>query len=157
MPTSTTPRWIKVTLAISLAANLGIAGLVGGAMLRPMTIPTNHVGAPDGISFLARAMPQSHQRDLRSTLRDKQGELSHDRDSIRNLRDRFIASLSGDPFNIAEVNAVLSDQRDTLSGLTEEGHVAIVEQIESMSAADRTEYIENLRRPPRPPRTRDQN
>lgn len=144
MAETKTPRWMKVTLAASLAVNLGIAGVVGGAMLRAPTYTHDHTTTPDGIAMLARAMPAAYQGELRSSLRDRQADLRPDRETIRRLRDRFTASLTREPFDINEVNLVFIDQRAMLSNLTATGHDAIIRQIERMSPRDRARYIERL-------------
>jgi len=148
-----TPRWIKIALVVSVAANLGIAGVIGGAALRAPEMRNNNLQSPDGVAMLARAMPTAHQRELREDLRGRRGDLGPDREELRFLRDRFIVALRAEPFDIDAVNTVFADQRAMLSKLTEAGHDSVVEQIDRMSPKDRKLYIRRLldtnRRPPR--------
>ena len=139
-----TPRWLKLTLILSLAANLGVAGVIGGAALRAPNLQRNTIEAPEGVAMLARAMPLAHQRELRETLRTGRDNLRPDRQELRLLRDRFIAALKAEPFDIDDVNSVFADQREMLSKLTAAGHDAVIEQIETMNSQDREAYIKRL-------------
>ncbi len=139
-----TPRWIKIALIVSVAANLGIAGVIGGAALRAPEKHRNNLDSPEGVAMLARAMPAAHQRDLREGLRDRRGDLRPDRAELRNLRDRFIVALRAEPFDISAVDSVFADQRAMLSKLTAAGHDSVIEQIERMSPQDREKYIRRL-------------
>ncbi len=139
-----TRRWIKIALIVSVAANLGIAGVIGGAALRAPEIERNNLEAPEGVAMLARAMPQAHQRELREGLRDRRGDLRPDREELRSLRDRFVVALRAEPFDIDVVNEVFADQRVILSNLTAAGHDSVIEQIEKMTPRDRELYIRRL-------------
>ena len=139
-----TPRWIKIALILSVAANLGVAGIIGGAALRAPEIKRNSIEAPEGVAVLARAMPQAHQRELRETLRDRRGDLRPDRQELKNLRDRLVIALRAEPFDIEAVKLVFAEQRAMLSKLTEAGHDSVIEQIERMSPRDREIYIRRL-------------
>lgn len=147
-----TPRWIKIALIVSVAVNLGVAGVIGGAALRAPEIQRNNLEAPEGVAMLARAMPPEHQRELRQNLRERRSDLRPDREELRNLRDRFIVALRAEPFDIDAVNAVFADQRAMLSKLTAAGHTSVIEQIEKMSPRDRERYIRRLLGDDRPPR-----
>ena len=146
-----TPRWIKIALIVSVAANLGIAGVIGGAALRAPEIHRNNLEAPDGVAMLARAMPAAHQRELREGLRDRRGGLRPDREALRSLRGRFVLALRAEPFDIDAVNNVFADQRAMLSKLTEAGHDSVIEQIGKMSPQDREKYLRRLLGNDRPP------
>ncbi len=145
-----TPRWIKLALIVSVAANLGIAGVIGGAALRAPEIHRNNLEAPDGVAMLARAMPQAHQRELREGLRDRRGDLRPDREALRSLRGRFVIALRAEPFDIDAVRDVFAAQRVMLSNLTAAGHDSVIAQIEKMTPRDRELYIRRLLRNDRP-------
>jgi uncharacterized membrane protein len=139
-----TPRWIKIALIVSVAGNLGIAGVIGGAALRAPEIQRNNLEAPEGVAMLARAMPAAHQRELREGLRGRRGDLQPDREELRSLRGRFVVAMRAEPFDIDAVNDVFADQRAMLSKLTAAGHDSVIEQIEKMSPQDREKYIRRL-------------
>jgi len=148
-----TPRWIKIALIVSLAVNLGIAGVIGGAVLRAHDAMRNNIEAPEGVAMLARAMPAQHQRALRHDMRMRRGELRPDREELRSLRNRFVVALRAEPFDIDAVNGVFADQREMLSNMTAAGHDSVIEQIRKMSPQDREKYIRRLLgNDPPPPR-----
>ncbi|OUS07116.1 hypothetical protein A9Q96_07350 [Rhodobacterales bacterium 52_120_T64] len=146
-----TPRWIKVALIVSVAANLGVAGVIGGAALRAPEIKRNNLNGPEGVAMLARAMPAEHQRELREGLRDRREEFRPDRQELGSLRARFIEALKADPFEIEAVQDVLAEQRAMIFELTTAGDNTVIAQIEKMSPQDRENYILRLLKDKRPP------
>ena len=155
-PNFSTPCWIKFALIISLGINLGVAGVLVGTALRAPEARRSNVEPPDGVAMLARAMPQSHQRELRETLRNQREELLPDRQELQNLRQRFVVALRAEPFNIDTVSETFAAQRLVLDHLTTSGHAAVVGQIEKMSPQDRELYIRRLLAGPRAPSARSQ-
>lgn len=148
------PLWVKIVLIVSVAANLGVAGVIGGAALRAPETRRAHLEAPEGVAMLARSMPQAHQHELRETLRERRDDLRPNRQELKNLRDRFIVALRAEPFDINAVNLVFADQRRMLEVLTEAGHDAVIEQIGKMTPQDREQFIQRLRRSERQARDR---
>lgn len=144
LPKSSTSRWIKFALIISLGLNLGIAGVLVGTALRAPEARRSNVESPEGVAMLARAMPQSHQRALRETMRNQRDDLRLDRQELQNLRQRFVVALSAEPFNIDAVRETFAAQRVVLDHLTASGHSAVVWQIEQMTPQDRKLYIRRL-------------
>lgn len=148
-PKSSTPRWFKFVLIISLALNLGIAGILVGTALRAPETRRSHVESPEGVAMLARAMPHAHQRELRETLRTQRDDLRPDRQELQNLRQRFVAALRAEPFDIDAVSETFTAQRLVLDQLTASGHAAVIEQIEKMTPEERENYIRRLLAGPR--------
>ena len=148
--TTSAPRWMKIALPISLAINVGIVGVVGGAFLRAPSVAHDRIETPEGVAMLARAMPSTHQRELRAALRDQREGLQPDRQTLRTLRNRFVTSLRNEPFDIGEVNLVFIDQRAMLTNLTAAGHDAVIEQIKHMTPEDREQYVQKLLNTERP-------
>lgn len=155
--TTKTPRWMKIVLPISLAINLGIAGVIGGAMLRAPDVAHDRALSPEGVATLARAMPMAYQHELRKALRDQREALRSDRQALTTLGNRFIITLNNDPFDIGEVEMVFEDHRALLSEMTGVAHDAIIDQIILMSPEDRQRYTERLRGGIRPNGPKDQN
>lgn len=153
-PKSSTPRWIKFALIISLGLNLGIAGVLVGTVLRGPEARRSSVESPDGVAMLARAMPHSYQRELRESLRTQRDNLRPDRQELKNLRDRFITALRSEPFDINAVRETFAAQRRILDQVTTAGHASVIDQIEKMTAQDRELYIRRLLDRFRPPSSR---
>ncbi len=138
------PLWIKIVLVVSLAANLGVAGVIGGAALRAPETRRANLEAPEGVAMLAHSMPVAHQRELREILRDRRDELRPDRQELKNLRDRFIVALRAEPFELEALDAIFADQRRMLTSLTAAGHDSVIEQIDKMTPRDRELYTRRL-------------
>ena len=139
-----TRRWIKFALIISLGLNLGIAGVLIGTALRAPEARRSNVEAPEGVAMLARAMPQSHQRELRESLRVQRDDLQPDRQELKNLRENFVEALRAEPFDIDVVRQAFAAQRRILDQVTTAGHAAVIDQIAKMSAQERDLYIRRL-------------
>ncbi len=143
-----TATWVKIVLAVSIALNLAVAGIVGGAMLRD-----HNPQAPsaEGVSILARAMPFKFQTQLRGAMRDRRAEFRADREAMRTLRANLIEALQAEPFEISAVETVLSNQRALTANLVVAGHSEVIAQIAAMDREDRARYVENLQKPPHRP------
>ena len=85
-PASGSGRWIRIALVISLAVNLLVLGVIGGAVFSGK----RNDGRPAaqlnelGIGPYGRALTQEQRRDLRTTIRGNRAEL---RNTGRALRD----------------------------------------------------------------------
>lgn len=149
-PKPSTSRWIKLALIISLGLNLCVAGILIGTALRAPEARRSNVEAPDGVAMLARAMPQSHQRELRESLRVQRDDLRPDRQELKNLRENFVRALRAEPFDIDAVRKAFIAQRRVLDQVTAAGHASVIAQIEKMTPEDRESYIRRLLQGPRP-------
>ena len=145
-----TPRWMKITLVLSLAANLGIAGMIGGAALQGPKPARSNLSAPESITMLARAMPPKYQRALRETWQNRRQEVHNEQRQTGFLRNRLVTALRAEPYDLEAVRAVFADQNLMLSNLTLANQEAIVEQIDLMSPRDRQLYIRRLLEHKRP-------
>jgi hypothetical protein len=137
-------RGIRIALALSLALNLLILGLVGGALLA-----LGPRGGDDdprlralGLGPFALAL----SREDRDGLRDR-----IDRDAIRGERRALGASLLqlrqallAEPFDRAAAEAALARSRAAAEALQGHGHAALLDQIATMSAADRAALAARL-------------
>ena len=146
----TTPRWMKITLVVSLAANLGIAGMIGGAALHGPEPDRTALSSPESITMLARAMPPKFQRALRETWRNRREEAHNDKRETGYLRNRLVNALRAEPYDVDAVRAVFADQNVMLSNLTLASQEAIIEQIDLMTPRDRQTYIRRLLEHKRP-------
>ncbi len=137
-------RWLKITLVVSLALNLAVAGLVAGAALkgRPDT------DARDGLWPYSRALPEPYRDDLMRALRESRRDWIADREALGSTRAELAAALVAEPFDAAAVTALLARQRDRFNALADRGAALLVEQIGRMSPEERLAYAEALERGP---------
>ena len=144
---SRTPRWIKITLVISLAVNLLIAGMVGGFILRggPGAPGPLVSGLPiDGLRTIQRALPEDRRRAFRRDLVSKRGELGAARREMRALRVAFLAALTADPFSVEDLRAVMARQGALFEGAGDTIRQSVLTQIAAMTSEERAAFAKAL-------------
>lgn len=144
-PPTKAPRWMKVALALSLAANLAVAGLVIGAAL--------NLSGPNGRPAMARDLAfgpfsEALTGEQRRALWRGMGE---DAPDPRRLRAEFradlaevVAQLRAEPFDAAAFRAALERQNARLSGRVEAGRARLSEMVAMMSPGERQAFADRL-------------
>lgn len=141
-PKRQAPRWMKITLVASLAANMAVIGTVAGFAIRgPMWQPDR-----DGMAALMRGMPPEHMREMRSELFGHRHNLREGLRGQRELSSDLAATLRATPFNPDAFADVLARQRGRLSEIQLIGHNALVARVTGMSDEERAHYAEALSR-----------
>ncbi|MEZ5779271.1 MAG: periplasmic heavy metal sensor [Paracoccaceae bacterium] len=137
-------RWLKPALAVSLILNLLVAGIVVGA------VAGHHRGdermsTRDG-SF--GPYTEALSRSDRSALRRAFLAASPDRAAMRREEaedyGRLIAALRADPFDPADVEAVIGTQEARLTARVALGRQLLTERIAAMSPAQREAFAERI-------------
>ena len=144
-PKPRTPKWVRVLLALSLALNLLIIGLVGGAMVRfggsdGMRPPPRSIGA-----VLYRALPGEHRRMLRMHSRQARGGHANQR---RDQIQAVSAAIRAIPFDADMISVVLEAQRSGLDQAQQSLQQAWMAQVEQMSEKQRQAYADRLENMP---------
>ena len=152
------PRWMRLVLIASLAANLLIVGLLVGAAFRDKH---DHRGParggdersmPGDLRGLARAMPQAPRDALRAAIESTPDAARERRRLIRENRQKFLAALEAEPFSIEDIEAIFNDQHGLFMAIARDGQGALLEAIKTMTADERSRFVANLRKGPRGPR-----
>ncbi|NKX43704.1 periplasmic heavy metal sensor [Roseicyclus persicicus] len=138
-------RGVRIALALSLALNLLILGLVAGAVLA-----VGPRGGDDprlrtlGLGPFALALSREDQEAVRGRI---------DRDALRTERRALGASLLqlrqallAEPFDRAAAEAALARSRAAAEALQGQGHAALLDQIGTMDAAERAALADRLER-----------
>jgi len=134
MPAFLTSRRLRLVCFASLALNLALIGLIAGAFLmRPGDGAGRSHGAP-----LISAMPD----DLRGALRE--GRAQRDPGARRARFDRLMNALRADPFDPAELVALLQDQRAIGAARAKRVEVDLISALAKMSRAERAAYADRL-------------
>jgi uncharacterized membrane protein len=153
LPAAATPpsgRWVRIALVISLAINLGIAGIVAGAMFRdggPM-----HDGRMTrdlGFGPFTEALSKEDRAELRRAFFAKLPEMRDGRRAMREDIGGFLAQLRATPFDAAALRAAFDRQNqrnvarlelgqqlifDLLVGMTDEAREAFASRLEQSLA-----------------------
>lgn len=142
-------RWVKIALAVSLALNLAVIGLVSGAMLSGGG-PRDNAAAPAlrtlGLGPFVFALPREDRTELRGRIEARGEPLRVERRALgralRVVRDALLA----EPFDRAAAEAAFARSRASVTELQEAGHTALLDQIETMTAEERADLADRLGR-----------
>jgi len=138
---SRAPLWLRILLAVSLALNLLVLGLVGGAMLR--------FGGPDGMRPPPRSIGATLFREL--PREDRNALLSRPHGSHGDRRARLKAdalavstAMRATPFDQEALKAILDTQATHREGLHKSVQQAWLTRVANMSDAKRRAYADRL-------------
>jgi uncharacterized membrane protein len=135
---------MKVLLAVSLALNLGVLGLVGGAALRG----AGDRGRPDvrdiGFGPFSDALsPQDRQELRRAFLRDG-GNPREMRRLMRSEVGTLLQVLRTEPLQEAELRAAFSQFQQSGQERLDLGQRLLADRIIAMSPDDRARFADRL-------------
>lgn len=139
---------VKIALALSLALNLAVVGLIGGAVLGGGG-PRD--GGPPalralGLGPFARALSREDRAALRARIEGAGVELREERRAIGRALRAVEQALRAEPFDRTGVEEAFARSRGLVVSLQETGHGALLDQIEEMTAEERAELADGLAR-----------
>ncbi|QXT40958.1 periplasmic heavy metal sensor [Gymnodinialimonas ceratoperidinii] len=144
------PRWLKILLALSLALNLAVAGMVAGAYLR--ADPAGNRGGNGialrtlGLGPFAQALSSEDREELSQRVQAAGIEVREERRAVGHALRRIEQALRADPFDRAGAEAALESSRELVIALQASGHAALLDQIDTMDAAERAELADSFAR-----------
>lgn len=144
-PTRRSGRGIKIVLAASLALNLLIIGLVGGAILGRTNSEAPGFRAL-GLGPFAVALSRDDREDLRGRIEERSGRFEPDRRAIGQSLVGIQQALRAQPFDRAAAEAAFARAREAAVVLQTEGQEALLDQFEAMSVREREELADRLGR-----------
>jgi uncharacterized membrane protein len=137
-----TPRYLLIG---SLALNLLVLGLVGGAILRD---GPGGFGGPRGVDLtlgpIVEALAPQDRQAIRADLRAHEALRIRPRQERQAMIAALQRALRADAYDPAAVEAALSMQRDRLAAVQVAGQQALVARINLMSPADRLAFADRL-------------
>ncbi len=140
--TTASGRGLKIALAVSVALNLSVAGVVAGAWLREG--PTR--GMPRDLSFgpFSEALGPEDRRAMRKALLDRAPAFRETRAAAQAEFADLLAALRASPFAPAAVQTALAAIEARNAGRLELGRSLIEARITQMSEADRLAFADRL-------------
>jgi hypothetical protein len=140
-------RGLKIALGLSLAFNLFVIGLAGGALLGRGEAREDRVALRMmGLAPIAVALPREARAELRGRIGAEAPDLRRERVAIgRSLRGLQRALLA-EPFDRAEAARALSAARRGTAALQARGHAAALDVLEGLPAEERAVMAERLGR-----------
>lgn len=143
-------RWPTVLLAVSLAANVLVLGMVAGAHFRDRADfrrfppPSRTMVSDAGLRPFMDAMPRDVRNRMVAAMRRQADDFAPDRDALAaELRD-MLAVLRADPYDSAALETLLTAQHDRVEARIRAGRELLAGQIEAMSAPERRAFADQL-------------
>ncbi|MEM6483214.1 MAG: periplasmic heavy metal sensor [Pseudomonadota bacterium] len=140
------PRWMKITLVVSLAANLLVVGALAGAAL-------NHQGKPqarkDGArgaiaNVITDALPKEERRALGREVRRALRSEPEYQESLRAEIMALVDLMQAPDYTAAALEGQLIEIQSQMMGPISVARAALVAHLSSLDAAKRTAYSVRL-------------
>lgn len=145
--------WAKGLLAVSLALNLLVVGVVVGSHVgdgpkdRRSGPPRDEkAGFDPALGPFARALPDGYREAAVEALRAEAGDFRANRADLAASLEATLALLRADPFDGDALRAQLDAQQDIFLERGRIGRRVVAEQIDAMSAAERADLADRLER-----------
>lgn len=135
------PLWVKILLGLSLAANLAIAGLVGGIALRGGPLGGKGPGVGYALPYVL-ALPHQHRRTVFGAIRGN-ADLPG-RGARRAAYRDMIALLQAEAFDRAAVSDVLERQARDVGQVQMVAQTAWLDTVAGMTQEERSAYATRL-------------
>lgn len=154
-------HWSRVVLALSLALNLAIVGLIAGAFIgKDRSAPPRAYASRDvGFAPFLSALNRDEQRDLGRELRRTAPSRAEARNARQEGFERILEALRADPYDPEMLEAAITSHREDLANRQQIGQDTLVARLHNMSPSVRQAYADRLdrilTRPARPDRHRD--
>lgn len=155
---SKTPRWIKVTLVVSLALNLLVAGAVGASVFWPHMRPIGEgphggLARPAAMQTAARhlmwKLPRERRRALFALIVKHRRAMQPELNALADSRLALAKLLTSSSATTAELQAELLAVRNAESALHDKAAGLTKAYITSLSEKERRLYGQILQDPPR--------
>lgn len=135
------PRWMRITLVISLAFNLLIAGLALGAGMAKDKWRHHDMGA---LGAMTRALEDQDRQALRQEIRKSFASKEAMRQARNDRTQALLEALRTTPFNPDLLRTRLAEIGAPFTEGMERGQAFVAERLISMSPEARTAYADRL-------------
>jgi len=143
-------RWPKVLLAVSLAGNLLVLGLIAGAHFRDdrdarrFPPPDRAALRETGLAPFFDAMPRAARGRMAQDMRERVNALRPDRAALQAEFTAILTALRAEDFDPATLEATLAAQQERMATGVRTGRAVLIAQITAMSAAERAAFADAL-------------
>ena len=135
-------RLWRIVLVISLALNLCVVGLIGGALVSGRLGDGPPRSFDLGLGPMSRALAPEERRDIGRSLRQDRVLRNVD---LRGRVDRIVATLKQDPFDEAALRMLLDEQAARLSEVQGKAQDAFITVLSEMTPERRAIFADQLR------------
>jgi len=154
-----TGRGVKIALGVSLAVNLLVIGLVGGAVLGKdrAHMVGRDTGSLRSLGPIVGALDETTRDSLSERLRQSETGMRRELRGLVTATRAFQDALRAEPFDRASAEEALLMQRDHVLRAQEGGHSVLLDELEAMTPEARLALAERLQDRLRRIRPRDQS
>lgn len=137
--------WVKGVLFVSLALNLAVAGLALGAVLRHGDMTNGPRSRVDQIGGpYTAALSREDRRGIWREMRAMHGEGRPSRAQIRAEFDAVVDALRADPYDPAQVRAIVERQFQAGMERQQLGQSLLLARIDTMTPSERVQFADRL-------------
>lgn len=137
-------RWLHWGLAVSVALNLAVAGLIVGVLWRGADGPRRDFVRDLGFGVYSEALTPQDRQALRQAFRDKMPEFRKSRNLMGKDLQGILAALRADPFDPEVLKARLASQNQRSVGQLALGQELIRDLMLNMSPEARLAFADRL-------------
>lgn len=135
-------RW-KIAFFASLAVNLMVAGIVGGALLKDPHDRGREV-RDLGFGPFTEALSEADRDALRKSFRDRRPDFRAARAQMRADMGEMLSALRADPFDAGRLSRAFDTQQARLADHLKLGQDLLRERLAGMSDAERHAFADRL-------------
>jgi len=156
-------RWGRVVLVTSLALNLAVAGVVGGAVLGRFGPDRHDIAARDiGLGLFSEALDPEDRKALRRAYVQANPDRRADRQNMREDLQTVLTALRAEPFEVETLRQALEAGAVRIAARQEQGQAIVLNHLAKMTPTARAEVADRLeetlkRRDRRSRPSRDEN
>ncbi len=136
-------RWLRIALAVSVALNLAVVGMVGGAFLKSGGDPRG--GVRDlGFGPFTDALTKDDRAELRRAILDRLPEFRDLRRANKADFAGIVAALRAEPYDGKALKVMLDQQNQRTTDRLKLGQSLIFEYVSAMTPTDRLAFADRL-------------
>ena len=137
-------KGLRIALALSLALNLAVVGVVAGAFLRGGPMLRDAMMRDPGFGPYPEALSPEDRKALRRALFDKAPEIRESRKLMRGEAREIIALLRAEPFDKKRFSELMMGQGDRVAAQLRLGQDLLRERVLAMSVSERQAFADRL-------------
>ncbi len=143
-PAPAAPRWMRVALVVSLALNLGVAGVMIGAAFHGGPEGPPGFQREMGFGPFSEALRPEDRKALRRALFARAPDLREARRQMRGDMEEMLEALRADPFDPARLSALLDGQHQRMIGQLTLGEELIRDFLLKLDPTERLAFADRL-------------
>lgn len=144
IPRAASGRGLKIALAISLALNLGVAGIVGGTLLGRFGPPPPPEIRDLGFGPFGQALSPEDRAALRAAFVAEAPDMRGMRREMRADLADFLQALRADPFDPDALRAAFDAQDARARERLDLGQRLLTDRLIAMTGAERLAFADRL-------------